>query len=45
MLHAVGSHPGIREMPCEGHRVFYRLQGDGDLVVLRVFGPGQSREV
>jgi hypothetical protein len=37
-------------MTCEGHRVIYRVQPDtglnataGDVLVLRVFGPGQSR--
>ena len=47
----VGEHPGVREMPTEsGHRVMYVVTPDtghragaGDVVVLRVFGPGQSR--
>ena len=37
-------------MTCERHRVIYRVQPDtglsataGDVLVLRVFGPGQSR--
>jgi len=45
-------HPGVREMPAEaGHRVMYVVEPDtgssdsaGDVLVLRVFGPGQSRE-
>ena len=50
-LYAVGDHPGRREMSCEGHRVIYRVDPDtghngtaGDVLVLRVFGPGQTRE-
>ena len=47
----VGEHPGVREMPTEsGHRVMYVVtpdtghrDGAGDVFVLRVFGPGQSR--
>ena len=47
----VGEHPGVREMPTEsGHRVMYVVTPDtghragaGDVFVLRVFGPGQSR--
>ncbi|HVC62351.1 MAG TPA: type II toxin-antitoxin system RelE/ParE family toxin [Acetobacteraceae bacterium] len=47
----VGEHPGVREMPTEsGHRVMYVVAPDtgpgddaGDVLVLRVFGPGQSR--
>jgi hypothetical protein len=45
-------HPGVREMPCDGgYRVLYEIYPDtgrsetaGDVRVLRVFGPGQSRE-
>jgi plasmid stabilization system protein ParE len=47
----VGDHPGVRELPCAGHRVMYivepdtgRNAGSGDVLVLRVFGPGQSRD-
>jgi hypothetical protein len=50
-FYPVGSHPGVRELPCEGHRVMYVVDPDtgrsstaGDILVLRVFGPGQSRE-
>ncbi len=50
-LFPVGTHPGIRELPCEGHRVMYVIDPDtgrsstaGDILVLRVFGPGQSRD-
>ena len=47
----VGAHPGVREMPTQGgHRVMYVVVPDGgrrddagDVIVLRVFGPGQSR--
>ena len=49
-LFPVADHPGRREMTCERHRVIYRVQPDtglsataGDVLVLRVFGPGQSR--
>jgi plasmid stabilization system protein ParE len=50
-LHAVGQHPGVRELPCEGgYRALYRVIPDtgrndtaGDVLVLRVFGPGQDR--
>ncbi|HWD60612.1 MAG TPA: type II toxin-antitoxin system RelE/ParE family toxin [Stellaceae bacterium] len=49
--HPVGEHPGIRELPCNGgYRVLYRVVPDtgrdetaGDVQILRVFGPGQSR--
>lgn len=48
----VGQHTGVRESPCDGgYRVLYQLRPDtdrdetaGDVRVLRVFGPGQSRE-
>jgi plasmid stabilization system protein ParE len=47
----VGQHPGVRELPSEGYRVMYRVVPDtgrdetaGDVRVLRVFGPGQSRD-
>ena len=51
-LHPAGQHPGIRELPCAGgYRVLYRVSPDtgrsntaGDVLVLRVFGPGQSRD-
>ncbi len=44
-------HPSVRELPCEGgHRVLYEVTPDtgsnetaGDVRVLRVYGPGQSR--
>ena len=47
----VGNRPGVRELPCPGgYRVLYRVSPDtgrdetaGDIRVLRVFGPGQSR--
>jgi hypothetical protein len=42
--------PGTRELPVEGHRIVYEVHPDtgnnvtaGDVTVLRVFGPGQSR--
>jgi plasmid stabilization system protein ParE len=51
-LHSFGQHRGIRELPCEGgYRALYEVIPDtgrddsaGDVVVLRVFGPGQSRD-
>jgi plasmid stabilization system protein ParE len=51
-LYPVGDHPGVRELPCEGgYRVLYEVHRDtgrndtaGEVRVLRVFGPGQSRE-
>jgi plasmid stabilization system protein ParE len=48
----VGQYPGVRELPCDGgYRTLYRVVPDtgrdetaGDVRVLRVFGPGQSRD-
>ena len=48
----VGQHPGVRELPCDGgHRALYEVLPDtgrdetaGDVLVLRVFGPAQSRD-
>jgi plasmid stabilization system protein ParE len=45
-------HPGVRELPCDGgYRALYQVHPDtgrdetcGDVRVLRVFGPGQSRD-
>jgi plasmid stabilization system protein ParE len=50
-LYSVGQYPGVRELPCDGgYRALYRVHADtgrsetaGDVRVLRVFGPGQSR--
>ena len=49
-LGAVGDHPGRREISCQGHRIIYRVAPDtldnataGDVLVLRVFAPGQDR--
>ena len=49
-LYAKGDYPGTREVSSEGHRIIYAVDPDtgrnadaGDVVVLRVFGPGQSR--
>ena len=50
-LYPLGHHAGVRELPCPGgYRALYRVMPDtgdnqtsGDVVVLRVFGPGQSR--
>jgi len=50
-LHPIGEHPGVRELPCPGGwRAFYEVEPDtgrnddaGDVVVLRVYGPGQDR--
>lgn len=46
-----GQHAGARELPCDGgYRALYRVVPDtgrsetaGDILVLRVFGPGQDR--
>ena len=51
-LYPVGLHPRVRELSCDGgHRALYEVIPDtgrdqtaGDVLVLRVFGPGQSRE-
>ena len=50
-LYPLGDQAGVREMPCGGHRVIYAVDPDtgrnddaGDVLVLRVFGPGQSRK-
>jgi len=51
-LHPVGQHAGARELPCEGgYRALYEVHPDtgrdetaGDVLVLRVFGPGQFRD-
>jgi len=50
-LFAVGDHQGIRELPCKGgYRALYCVTPDtghndtaGNVLVLRVFGPGQDR--
>jgi plasmid stabilization system protein ParE len=47
----VGEHPDVRELPCAGgYRVLYEVSPDtgrsataGDVLVLRVYGPGQDR--
>jgi len=46
-----GLHEGVRERPVAGHRVMYDVVPDtgdsgtaGDVRILRVFGPGQSRD-
>ena len=51
-LYPVGQHPSVRELPCDGgYRAMYEVFPDagsdetaGDVLVLRVFGPGQSRD-
>lgn len=48
----IGPHAGVRELPCRGgYRAMYRVHPDtgrnetaGDVVVLKIYGPGQSRE-
>ena len=48
----VRQHRGVRELPCDGgYRALYRVHPDtgrdataGDVRVLPVFGPGQSRD-
>jgi plasmid stabilization system protein ParE len=50
-LYPVGGYPSVRELPCDGgYRALYEVHPDtgrsetaGDVLVLRVFGPGQSR--
>ncbi len=49
-LWPIVDHPDVRELPCEGYRVMYEIDGDtgrnetaGDVLILRVFGPGQLR--
>jgi plasmid stabilization system protein ParE len=50
-LWPVGQHAGVRELPCEGgYRALYEVIPDtgrdetaGAVIVLRVYGPGQSR--
>lgn len=46
-----GEHSGVREYPVAGHMIMYEVSPDtgdsrtaGDVVVLRIFGPGQLRE-
>jgi hypothetical protein len=51
-LYPVGEQPGVRELPCQGgYRALYEIHPDtgrnetaGDVIVLRVYGPGQSRQ-
>jgi plasmid stabilization system protein ParE len=50
-LFPAGEHPGVRELPCDGgYRAPYRMIPDtgrsetaGNVLVLRIFGPGQDR--
>jgi plasmid stabilization system protein ParE len=50
-LWPAGEHLGTRELPCDaGYRAMYEVNPDtgsnataGDILVLRVFGPGQDR--
>lgn len=49
-LYARGDQPGTREVSSERHRIVYIVEPDtgrnadaGDVTVLHVFGPGQSR--
>lgn len=50
-LWPVGQHADVRELPCDGYRIFYVVHPDsgrdetaGDVLVLRVYGPRQSRD-
>jgi plasmid stabilization system protein ParE len=50
-VYPVGDQPGVREMPCVGHRVVYKVDPDtgssrtaGDVTVLRVYGAAQARD-
>jgi plasmid stabilization system protein ParE len=49
-LHARSEHRGTREFSVARHRVVYQVHRDtgsnqtaGDVLVLRIFGPGQDR--
>ena len=49
-LYPPGDEPGTRQAFCEGHVVVYEVDPDtldnataGDVLVLRVFAPGQDR--
>lgn len=50
-LYPIGQHLGVRELPCAGgYRALYQIRPDtgrndtaGDLLVVRVYGPGQDR--
>jgi plasmid stabilization system protein ParE len=52
-LYPVGQHSGVRELPCDGgYRTLYEVLPDtgrdetaGNVRVLRVFGPGQDRDI
>lgn len=47
----VGQHHGVRELPCDGgYRALYRVHPDtgrdqtaGDVLMLRIYGPGQDQ--
>jgi hypothetical protein len=48
----IGEHPGVRERFVAGYRLMYIVQPDtgsdrtaGDVTVLRVYGPGQLRDL
>jgi hypothetical protein len=51
-LYPIGQHPGVRGLPCNGgYQALYEVLPDtgrdetaGNVLVLRVFGPGQSRD-
>lgn len=51
-LWPVGQHAAVRELPCAGrYRALYEIHPDtgrndtaGDVLVLRIYGPGQSRD-
>ena len=50
-LYPIVDHQSVRELPCaSGYRALYEVNPDtgrnedaGDIIVLRVYGPGQSR--
>ena len=50
-LYPVVAQAGVREMPCKGgYRALYEVDPDtgdnataGDVVILRIYGPGQDR--
>lgn len=50
-LYPLGDRSGIRELTIERHRVLYTVDPDtgrndtaGDVTILRIFRPGQSRD-
>jgi len=50
-LYPIAQHLGVRELPCDGgYRALYEVEPDtgisataGNVVILRIYGPGQDR--